>query len=295
MPSAKKTFAAQTTIFREGDPAEEAFVVMRGSVELFVQRADKTIILGKVLAGQCFGEMGPLSGHARISGARTLEMTDVVSVSGDELRAMLNQKDPIARVIVQALVARLRKLDEDAMQALLPKFSLVSLAKLLLLVNQVAVATAKPDPKAVARPGGSTPVAAAAAELARLPYEKTVEQMSEILSAAGYRLKDALATMESLNLLSVETTAEGKHLRFRAAELVDNAARLEKSLGEMIENRITAEVELADLADLARESGFDVEQLLHGLVSGGAARSIFLFRRQAALDAVRRLSSPPAR
>jgi CRP-like cAMP-binding protein len=294
MPAAKKTFPAQTTIFREGDVAEEAFVVMKGAVELFVQRADKTILLGKVSAGQCFGEMGPLSGHPRISGARTLETTDVVVVAGEELRAMLNQKDAIARVIVQALVARLRKFDEDAVQALLPKFSLVSLAKLLLLMNQVSAA-AKPDLKPAPRAGGSSPVAAAAAEMSRLPYEKTVEQMAEVLGTAGYRLKDALQTMESVNLLAIETAADGKFLRFRAGELVENAARLEKSLGAMIEHRITAEVELADLEDVARECGLDAEQLLHGLVSGGAARSLFLLRRQAAMDAVRRLTAAPAR
>ncbi len=291
MPPAKKTFAAQTMIFREGDPAEETFVVTKGSVELFLQRAGKTILLGKVAAGQCFGEMGPISGLARISGARALETTDVVSVSRDELRELLNQKDPIARVIVQALVARLRALDEDAVQALLPKFSLVSLAKLLLLLNQVS--PAKPEAKPAARPGGPSPVAAAAAEISRLPYEKTVDQMAEVLSTAGYRLKDALQAMEGLNLLAIETTAEGRFLRFRAGELVDNAARLEKSLGSLLESRITAEVELADLEDLARESGLDPEQLLHGLVSGGAPRGLFLFRRADALDAVRRLGGPP--
>ncbi len=289
MATATKSFPPRAIVFNEGDHADNAFIVVRGSVELVVQRSGKTITIDTITQGQCFGEMGPLSNQRRICGARTREPTELLPLGADDLRTTLNQSDPVARTVVQALVERIRKLDEDAIQGFSPRYSLVSLARMLVLFANAAQSNApkSAEPKLPPlRPSSSTPPPAG--EHARLPFEKTVEAMADILGTVGYRLKDALKQMEDLNLISSESGSGGRFIRFRAAELVENATRLQASLGALLEKRMTAEIELCDLEQLASEAGLDADKTFRKLVAGEVPRELFLFRRQMAIDLVRR-------
>lgn len=301
MPGEIKRFAANATIFKEGDPADHAFIVLKGSVDVFIQRAGKTITVDSFKAGQCFGEMGPLTNQPRSANAKAKEPAELLVMSLDDVRTTLNQKDPIARTIVQALVERLRKaLSGGAFEQLLPTYPLASYARLLVILAQSAPAGRPPGQPE--HQTGSARISAAAAQAAppptspavdeaKLSFDKAIEAMSEILNQVGYQLKETLLRMESLNLLRIESAPEGKYIRFRSSEIVENSARLQKSLGALVEQRLFAEVAVCDIDELARELGFDPDKGLQKLLAGSFPRDMVLFKRELALDLVRRHGS----
>jgi potassium efflux system protein len=56
-------------IFKKNDPADNFFVIIEGSVEIYVDRDGRRRSLAMLRDGQVFGEMGILYGHARNASA----------------------------------------------------------------------------------------------------------------------------------------------------------------------------------------------------------------------------------
>ncbi len=51
-------FAKGQVLFREGEPADSVFRLLRGAVDIFRELDGEPILLGTVGAGQFIGEMG---------------------------------------------------------------------------------------------------------------------------------------------------------------------------------------------------------------------------------------------
>ncbi|MFM2153413.1 MAG: hypothetical protein RL199_1848, partial [Pseudomonadota bacterium] len=60
MNATRKTYPPFANVFVEGDPAEFLCVVIKGSVEVMLQRSGKNVVLDTIKPGQCFGEMAAL-------------------------------------------------------------------------------------------------------------------------------------------------------------------------------------------------------------------------------------------
>jgi CRP-like cAMP-binding protein len=58
--------------FREGDPATGMFVLTRGQVEIVKERNGKQLVLGRLNAGDCFGEMALMDLHPRSASVRAV-------------------------------------------------------------------------------------------------------------------------------------------------------------------------------------------------------------------------------
>ena len=75
---ALRHFPAGHVLFAEGDPADAAYIVEAGWVEIFVRREDGEQRLSLLGPGEIFGEMALVDDAPRSAGARVLE--DVVCV-----------------------------------------------------------------------------------------------------------------------------------------------------------------------------------------------------------------------
>ena len=66
-------FKAGETVYREGDPGAEMFIVQSGAVRIFRDLGGREQALAEMEKGEFFGEMSVLEGQARTSSARALE------------------------------------------------------------------------------------------------------------------------------------------------------------------------------------------------------------------------------
>jgi CRP/FNR family transcriptional regulator, cyclic AMP receptor protein len=63
-------FAEGQVLFREGDPADSVFRLLRGAVEILRDLDGDPIVLGTIDAGQFIGEMGVVENRPRNATAR---------------------------------------------------------------------------------------------------------------------------------------------------------------------------------------------------------------------------------
>jgi hypothetical protein len=110
---ARKLFRPGETIFQEGEPGDEVFVVIRGKIDIFLPK--KAAPVASVISGQLFGEQAFLDGAPRTATAMATEPTILIVVQRLAF-AELIQTEPhlgviVLRNIAQELSRRLRQAD----------------------------------------------------------------------------------------------------------------------------------------------------------------------------------------
>jgi hypothetical protein len=103
-----ESYAAGSTLFREGDEGRDMFVVLAGAIELVVRGR----MVETVEAGGIFGEMALVENLPRI--ATAVVKADAKIVRVDERRFLfLVQQNPFFSLQVMGVIAeRLRRMDE---------------------------------------------------------------------------------------------------------------------------------------------------------------------------------------
>lgn len=106
--SGAESFAAGSTLFREGDEGRDMFVVLSGCIEIVVRGQ----MVETVESGGIFGEMALVDHRPRIATAVVKSDAKVVRI--DEKRFLfLVQQNPFFSLQVMAVIAeRLRRMDE---------------------------------------------------------------------------------------------------------------------------------------------------------------------------------------
>jgi CRP/FNR family cyclic AMP-dependent transcriptional regulator len=108
-----RRFHPGETILHESDPGDQFFVILQGSVKVFVDSPDgREVVLGHLQAGDFFGEMALLEGESRSASVTALTECETVSLSRDDFFAALAADFSLTRKILQALSARLRRANE---------------------------------------------------------------------------------------------------------------------------------------------------------------------------------------
>jgi CRP-like cAMP-binding protein len=101
-------------LFREGDPADDLYVVRNGRVAV-VKRADagRESVVALIGAGEVFGELGLFDGGGRSADARAIEPTDLVVLPYPALREALGASPAALWALLALLTERLRATDES--------------------------------------------------------------------------------------------------------------------------------------------------------------------------------------
>ncbi|MBD1822728.1 mechanosensitive ion channel [Cyanobacteria bacterium FACHB-DQ100] len=100
----QKKFAAGETICRENDPGDSFYIILSGSVDVFVESIDKQVAVR--MAGEFIGEMSLLMGTPRTATLRTLEETILFVVDRGNLQRLLRKQQELADRISEELVKR---------------------------------------------------------------------------------------------------------------------------------------------------------------------------------------------
>jgi CRP-like cAMP-binding protein len=108
--------AAGQTVFREGDPGSEMYIIESGSIDILRIDRGKTP-LATLEAGDFFGEMAVLEDQPRFATAIATQPTRLLKIDRAAFTGVLSSNVEIAVRIMRKLTARLRRAEQRASDA----------------------------------------------------------------------------------------------------------------------------------------------------------------------------------
>jgi CRP-like cAMP-binding protein len=112
----KEKFKKDTAIFFQDDRSDALYVVISGAVKVY-QKADdgKERVLNTLGAGEIFGELGLLDASPRSASVSTLEPTEILTITNEDLRALVKASPEVLWRVVEALCERIRQLSTETL------------------------------------------------------------------------------------------------------------------------------------------------------------------------------------
>jgi CRP/FNR family cyclic AMP-dependent transcriptional regulator len=108
-----RTFAAGTTIVRQGDPGDSVFVIKAGFLKVHVSGPSGAITtLGMMGAGEIFGELSLLDGGPRSATVTALTRAELISLEREPFLRTLEARPRTAIAVLEVIARRLRLLSE---------------------------------------------------------------------------------------------------------------------------------------------------------------------------------------
>jgi diguanylate cyclase len=104
----RRGFGAGEVIFRERDPASEAFVIESGLVEISTDLGYERKVLAILGPGEMFGEMSALDGTVRSATAVALQETELTLIVNEQLRSRVEAAEPVLRLLLRVILNRFR-------------------------------------------------------------------------------------------------------------------------------------------------------------------------------------------
>lgn len=98
-------------IFHENDQGAEMYIVLKGSVEIFMNSNNQKITLAEITPGGFFGEMSLLEGHCRTASAYTTSNSILLIVTKKNFDEVISKAPQVALRIMQGLSSRIRELN----------------------------------------------------------------------------------------------------------------------------------------------------------------------------------------
>jgi small-conductance mechanosensitive channel/CRP-like cAMP-binding protein len=109
----KRLYPSQV-LFNEGDPGDAFYIVLSGSVEVFVEKINKH--LTNLGAGKFFGELSLMLGIPRTASVRALEETILFTIHHNAFQSILREHPELAEEIVQELCKHQEELAQRQQQ-----------------------------------------------------------------------------------------------------------------------------------------------------------------------------------
>ena len=104
-------FTPGESIFGEGDPAEAAYVIESGEVEIIKVIDGLQVVLARLGPGEIFGEMGLVEDKPRSAGARALSDVSLERMSHEHFMYVLMHRPKEALSYLKVLFERLRSVN----------------------------------------------------------------------------------------------------------------------------------------------------------------------------------------
>lgn len=110
----RKRLRSQEFLFRENDPGDAFYMILSGSVEVFVEAIDKHLTnLGN---GKFFGELSLMLGIPRTASVRALEETVLFAINQEGFQKVLTERPDLYEQIIQEIVKHKEELSERQQQ-----------------------------------------------------------------------------------------------------------------------------------------------------------------------------------
>ncbi|MEK3916929.1 methyl-accepting chemotaxis protein [Paenibacillus sp. FSL H7-0331] len=100
-------------IFRSGDAGEDMYVVLKGSVNIFLEQNGSSIPVARLRQGDFFGEMSLLEGMPRSGTAIVDQASELVMLSEDSFRKLMKEDIVLAWRVMKGLSNRIRSTNNE--------------------------------------------------------------------------------------------------------------------------------------------------------------------------------------
>ncbi|MGK7942627.1 MAG: cyclic nucleotide-binding domain-containing protein [Crocosphaera sp.] len=101
-------------LFNEGDPGDSFYIILSGSVDIFVPKINKHLVTLK--AGDIFGELALILGIPRTASVKTLEKTKLFVIDKIRFKTLLQEQSNFAEVIFEELSKHQEELSQRQQQ-----------------------------------------------------------------------------------------------------------------------------------------------------------------------------------
>jgi uncharacterized circularly permuted ATP-grasp superfamily protein len=103
----EQAYAAGDVVFREGDAADRLFLLLTGTMHVYVEREGKPITYDRLQAGECFGEMALLEETTRSATVQAEVSSHCLTLAKRDFLALM-QQPRMVQEIMKSLLQRLR-------------------------------------------------------------------------------------------------------------------------------------------------------------------------------------------
>lgn len=110
-------YARGESIVEQGESGTSMYVVLRGEVEVWVEREGRSQQVSKLAAGDCFGEMSLLTGEPRTATVKAVEEVTALKIRKVSLTALLNASPELLVRLSEVLAQRQLNLEKHAHDA----------------------------------------------------------------------------------------------------------------------------------------------------------------------------------
>lgn len=253
-------FYAGEAIFKEGQDPKEAYLIKSGSVELFVFRDGKRVLIDTLSAGQSFGEIGIMLNQPREMNAVTTTFTELIVVSREIFNVTLRRSDAMFQKFAFNLANRLKRAEARNCDSAATKHPLVVFAEILLLhANPI-----------LEKHNASHVI---------LDYDSCQQSISRITGYSLYLTNAILLDMQEFNLLKIHGKEDGRTIILNPHDITNRCMTIAKRVGDEIIAGIIAEQEYIDIGSVEEMIDVDKDRLLKKLAQGEIADDVFLFRK----------------
>ncbi|MGA6926336.1 MAG: cyclic nucleotide-binding domain-containing protein [Desulfosarcina sp.] len=112
MVDCRRRIDAGQTIFREGEPGQDMFLILSGSVGVSQSDASGSRLIDTIGPGDFFGEMALISQRPRSATVTALEPTHVVAIDEETFRESLHNRPELAVAVIKTMIHRLTTLEK---------------------------------------------------------------------------------------------------------------------------------------------------------------------------------------
>jgi CRP/FNR family transcriptional regulator, cyclic AMP receptor protein len=101
------TFENGEVLVREGDPADAAYVIMSGDVEILAKTSEGEVAYGTLGANQLFGELALLTNTPRTATLRAKGPVQVLRIADDMFLKLVTENPDVALEVMRQLSDKL--------------------------------------------------------------------------------------------------------------------------------------------------------------------------------------------
>jgi CRP/FNR family transcriptional regulator, cyclic AMP receptor protein len=106
----EKTFDIGQTLFKEGEPGNNAYLIKSGKVKIVKDKGDDSKrTLATIGGGHIIGEMALIDDKPRAASAVALDLTVAMVISKDNFQERLGKTDPVIVRLLNTFADRLRE------------------------------------------------------------------------------------------------------------------------------------------------------------------------------------------
>jgi len=269
-----KSFYKDQSIYKEGQKGTVAYMIQKGSVNLYRTVDGKKIMMDRLGRGEIFGEMGALSSSTRAESAEAAEYCDLMVLTEQVIQTLLSRCPKTIQHLTKLFIRRLRKASDVNPQRT-HKNSFLSICRVLEMAYKCHASMKPADTKRVSNHKQG---------LAATDFSK---QVKNILLVSQLEIDNTLDQLASLKIITLNTHGSGKAFSERYIKVNDLetffqvASNLHKELSKT--SALEPELEYLDIHDFAEELEAQTDVLYKKMANMEVPETLFFFHKNSAL------------